>query len=324
MNSIATEARTSGASGPAESGRAGGDRFGPHRARRRPGRVDRRVASWWWVVPAVVLTVGIQYFGVAAGSVFAFTDWKGAGAFRFVGVDNFVAAFQSPATVQALWNTLFLALCFVVLTNVLGLALAVSLNRVLKTRYLMRVLIFMPVVLSPLAVAYIWKFIFQPNGPLNGLLRSLGLDSWAVAWLGDPSTAIWTIVVVVVWQNIGLTMVIYLAGLANVPPELEEAAAVDGASAWARFFRVVLPLLRPTVVIASALTLIQGLRIFDHVLALTGGGPFNATQTLATLVYKETFVNSEFGYGSALSLILTLLITVAAILQVTLLRQRED
>lgn len=292
----------------------------PREHKRRLGRV----ATWWWAVPAVVLTLAVQYFGVAAGSVFAFTDWEGIGPFTFIGFDNFAEAFQSPEALVALWNTLLLAVCFVVFTNVFGLALAVALNRLLKLRYFLRVLIFLPVVLSPLAVSYVWKFIFQPNGPLNGFLRAVGLDSWATAWLGDPATAIWTIAIVIVWQNIGLTMVIYLAGLANIAPELEEAAAVDGASGATRFWRIVFPLLRPTVVIASTLTLIQGLRVFDQVLALTGGGPFNATQTLATLVYKETFVNGQFGYGSALSLLLTVLITVAAVLQVALLRQKED
>lgn len=323
MSSLATkpngaEAARSVGSGT-RSDRAGLDR----RPRPNRGMPGRRVAVWWWAAPAVALTIGIQYFGVVAGSVFAFTDWRGIGSFNFIGIENFVTAFQSPETLQALWNTLFLAVLFVLLTNAIGLALAVALNRQLKLRHLLRVLIFLPVVLSPLAVAFVWKFIFQPNGPLNGFLGSMGLDG-TTAWLGDPDTAIWTIVVVVVWQNIGFTMVIYLAGLANVPPELEEASAVDGAGAGTRFWRIVFPLLRPTVVIASALTLIQGLRIFDQVLALTGGGPFNATQTLATLVYKETFVNGKFGYGSALSLVLTVLITIAAVLQVLVLRQRED
>ncbi|MET0829384.1 MAG: sugar ABC transporter permease [Microbacterium sp.] len=323
MSSLATKpnraeaARSAGSDN--RSGRAG-LRRGNSPTR---GRAGTRVASWWWAVPAVALTIGIQYFGVVAGSVFAFTDWRGIGPFNFVGLDNFVVAFQSPETLRALWNTLFLAVLFVLLTNAIGLGLAVALNRQLKLRHVLRVVIFLPVVLSPLAVAFVWKFIFQPNGPLNGFLRALGLDG-TTAWLGDPATAIWTIVVVIVWQNIGLTMVIYLAGLANVPPELEEASAVDGAGATTRFWRIVFPLLRPTVVIASALTLIQGLRVFDQVLALTGGGPFNATQTLATLVYKETFVNGKFGYGSALSLVLTMLITIAAVLQVVLLRQKED
>jgi raffinose/stachyose/melibiose transport system permease protein len=294
------------------------------RGNRSVTRRASRIVSWWWVVPAVVFTVGIQYYGVIAGSVYSLTDWNGVGPFHFVGFDNFAEAFTSPTTLQALWNTLLLAGVFVVLTNVLGLAMAIALNRVLKLRYLLRVLIFMPVVLSPLAVAFVWKFIFQPNGPLNGFLDAVGLGQLTTAWLGDPATAIWTIAAVVVWQNIGLTMVIYLAGLANVPPELEEAASVDGAGAVARFRRIVFPLLRPTVVIATALTLIQGLRIFDQVLALTGGGPYNATQTLATLVYKETFVNGKFGYGSALSVILTALIIVAAVVQVVLLRRKED
>lgn len=289
----------------------------------RRGRVGQ-VAVWWWALPAIVLTFGIQYLGVGAGSVYAFTDWSGIGGFDFIGFDNFVEIFSSPEAVRALGNTLLIAACFVIFTNIAGLALAVRLNRLLKSRYVLRVLVFMPVVLSPLAVAYVWKFIFQPNGPLNAFLRGVGLDEWATAWLGDPDTAIWTIVVVVVWQNIGLAMVIFLAGLANVPPELEEAAAVDGASGASRFFRIVLPLLRPTIVISSALALIQGLRVFDQVQALTGGGPYRATETLATLVYRETFVNGRFGYGAALSVILTILITVAAIVQVTLLRQRED
>lgn len=298
---------------------------GSARKARRPRKFHvGRVAVWWWAVPAIVLTFGIQYLGVGAGAVYAFTDWRGIGGFEFVGLDNFVEIFSSPESVRALGNTLLIAACFVIFTNVAGMALAVRLNRLLKSRYLLRVLLFMPVVLSPLAVAYIWKFIFQPNGPLNAFLRGVGLDDWATAWLGDPDTAIWTIVVVVVWQNIGLAMVIYLAGLANVPPEIEEAAAVDGASGASRFFRIVLPLLRPTIVISSALALIQGLRVFDQVQALTGGGPYKATETLATLVYKETFVNGKFGYGAALSVLLTILICVAAIIQVTLLRQKED
>ncbi|TDO47128.1 raffinose/stachyose/melibiose transport system permease protein [Kribbella sp. VKM Ac-2527] len=294
------------------------------KARRAGRRAGGSIAVWWWAVPAVVLTIGIQYLSVAAGSVYAFTNYRGFGKATFVGFDNFVKIFHSPATTRALWNTLLLAACFVIFTNVIGMALALALNRLLKLRYFLRVLIFLPVVLSPLAVAYVWKFIFQPNGPLNGMLRTVGLGDWATAWLGNPATAFSTIAVVVVWQNIGLAMVIYLAGLANVSPELEEAGAVDGAGPAARLFRIVLPLLRPTIVIASTLTLIQGLRVFDQVQALTAGGPYGATETLSTLVYKETFVNGKFGYGSALSLLLTVLIIAAALLQNAALRSRGD
>lgn len=122
-----------------------------------------------------------------------------------------------------------------ILSNILGLAFALGLNRGLKSRYVLRTLFFMPVVLSPLATSYIWKFIFDYNGPLNIALRGLGLGNVARAWIADPTWAIWTILIVLVWQNIGFAMVIYMAGLAAVPVEIEEAAAIDGANLWQRF-----------------------------------------------------------------------------------------
>jgi raffinose/stachyose/melibiose transport system permease protein len=143
------------------------------------------------------------------------------------------------------------------------------------------------------------------------------------AWLGDPQWALWTIWVVMVWQYSGLTMVIYLAGLQGIPDELLEAAAVDGASAWMRFRRVILPLLAPATTVCATLTLIFGLRVFEQVIALTNGGPVNASETLATQVYKQTFALGRFGYGAALALVLTGLIAVLGLAQLTLLRTRE-
>ncbi len=131
----------------------------------------------------------------------------------------------------------------------------------------------MPVVLSPLATSYIWKFIFDFNGPLNLVLRGIGLDSMARAWIADPTWAIWTILVVLVWQNIGFSMVIYMAGLAAVPVEIEEAAAIDGANLWQRFWHVTLPSIRPAVAIATTLGLVNGLRVFDQIMALTAAAP---------------------------------------------------
>jgi raffinose/stachyose/melibiose transport system permease protein len=195
---------------------------------------------------------------------------------------------------------------------------------VLRSRHLLRVLLFMPFVLSPLAVSYVWKFIYQPAGPLNSFLSAVGLDSLTRVWLGDASTAIMAIIIVMIWQNIGITMVIYLAGLANVPMELEEAAAVDGAGPIRRFRHVVLAMLRPAVSISTTLLLIQGLRVFDQVLALTNGGPFGASETMATLVYKYSFVKGQFGYGAALSVLLTILIVVISIMQNVAQRQKES
>jgi raffinose/stachyose/melibiose transport system permease protein len=279
-----------------------------------------RYGYWWWALPAVVMVVAIHYVATAGGAFYAFTNWTGIGDFDFVGLDNFRRIFDDPALLGSLKNTLVLAFAFLIATNVIGLLLALALNRTLKSRYLLRVLFFMPVVLSPLAVSYVWKFIFEFNGPLNDVVGWFGVEP--KLWLADPALAIWAILVVMAWQTTGMVMVIYLAGLATVPQEIEEAAALDGASTWRRFRYITVPSVRPSIAIASTLMLIQGLRVFDQVMALTAGGPNGATETLATAVYKQTFALSNFGFGAALALLLTLIILVFSVLQQAATRDR--
>jgi len=263
----------------------------------------------------------IHYIATAGGAFYAFTNWTGIGDFDFVGLDNFTRIFEDPALIGSLKNTLFLAFGFLVLTNVFGLMLALALNRTLKSRYLLRVLLFMPVVLSPLAVSYIWKFIFDFNGPMNSVIGWFGAEP--KVWLADPDLSLWAVLIVMAWQTTGMCMVIYLAGLATVSQEIEEAAALDGAGTWRRFRSITVPSIRPSIAIASTLMLVQGLRVFDQVMALTGGGPAGATETLATQVYKQTFALSNFGFGAALALLLTLVILVFSVLQQVATRDRS-
>jgi raffinose/stachyose/melibiose transport system permease protein len=279
---------------------------------------------WWWALPALVLMVVTIYLSTATGAFYAFTDWTGAGPFNFVGISNFTRVFQTEELLGALINTLILAFGFLVFTNIFGLLFALALNRTLKSRYVLRTLIFMPVVLSPVAVSFVWKFIFSFDGALNQFLASIGLKSWQHDWLASPKLALACVLIVMVWQNIGFVMVTYLAGLATVPPELEEAAALDGAGNWRRFRSVTLPLIQPSLAIATTLTLIQGLRVFDQVLALTGGGPSGATETLATEVYKETFTYNSFGSGAAMALLLCALILIFSIAQQYATRDRAQ
>ncbi len=279
---------------------------------------------WWWALPAVVLVVGVHYAATLTGGFFAFTDWTGLGRWNWVGFDNFARIFTDGKLTLAVWNTFLLAIGSVVLTNVVGILFALGINRTLKSRYILRTLLFMPVVLSPLAVAYVWKFIYQYDGPLNGFLGLIGLEAWQKTWLADPNWSIWAILVTIAWQSTGFTMVIYLAGLASVPQEVEEAAAIDGAGVWGRFWHVVLPSIRPSVAIATTLGIVQGLRIFDQIYALTGGGPAGATETLATQIYKQAFQLGQFGFGSALALVLTLVILGFAVLQQYLTRSPKD
>jgi raffinose/stachyose/melibiose transport system permease protein len=281
----------------------------------RPRRQLLGFGPWWWALPGILIVLAIHYVATSVGGFFAFTNWSGIGSFEFVGLDNFIKIFSDPSKVGALTNTLFLAFASVILTNVFGLLLALTLNRGLKSRFILRVVFFMPVVLSPLAVSFIWKFIFDYNGPINTVLVALAGPEQAKSWLADPNYAIWAVLIVITWQNTGFAMVIYLAGLASVPIEIEEAAALDGAGVFGRFRHVVLPAIRPAVAIATTLGLVNGLRIFDQIMGLTGGGPSGATETLATQVYKQSFALGNFGYGAALALILTIIILVFAVVQ---------
>ena len=210
----------------------------------------------------------------APATWYAFTDWDGISrSANWVGLDNFREILDDPASRGALENTVTLAFTFVITANVIGLCIALALHRTLKTRGLLRAVFFVPVVMSSLAVSYVWQFIFSFTGPLNRFLGAVGLESFQRAWTGDPTWALWTIFVVLVWQFVGLSMVMYLAGLEGIPEELDEASAVDGASTFRRFRKITLPLLAPAITVSVTLSTIYGLGVFDQVLAVTGGWP---------------------------------------------------
>jgi raffinose/stachyose/melibiose transport system permease protein len=293
------------------------------RLRAQLPRRRRRQVPWWWILPGLLVVLALQYAPVIAGSWYALTDFTGIGEATYIGFDNFSRIFDDPVAKDSILHTIELAVVFVVAVNVLGLSFALAIHRALKTRHFIRALLFAPVVLTPLATSYIWGFIFQTEGPLNSILGTVGLDSLQETWLGDPTWALWCICAVFIWQNTGIAVLIYLAGLQGIPEELDEAAMVDGASTWYRIRRVTLPLLAPAMTVNITLALIQGLRAFDQILALTNGGPLNATETLATQVWKQTFVNGRFGYGAALAVVLTVLVAAAAMVQLALLRANE-
>jgi raffinose/stachyose/melibiose transport system permease protein len=281
-------------------------------------------APLWWAIPGIVMMLLFHYGAFLAGSWYAFTDWNGLSRPDFVGLDNFRQILVSAESAAALWNTVWLTVCFVVLANVIGLSLAILLNKSLKSRHVLRTLFFAPVVMSPLAVAYVWKFIFSVRGPLNAGLTNAGLSDWAMVWLGDPRFALACVLVVMVWQFSGLCMAFYLAGLQSISADLDEAALIDGASDWRIFRTITFPLLAPAATVSVSITTVFGLRAFDQIMALTGGGPGYASETLATQIFKQTVVFGEFGYGAAFALVLTALVLVVTAIQLTILRAREN
>jgi raffinose/stachyose/melibiose transport system permease protein len=210
-----------------------------------------------------------------------------------------------------------------VIQNGIGLLLALGVNTIIRSRNVLRVFLFAPAVITPIVTAYLWRNLLGPDGAVNSLLGAVGLDSWRQNWLGDPDLALWSVVAVIVWQFAGYSMVIFLAGLQSIPQEIHEAAAIDGAGPVRRFWSVVRPLLAPALTINLMLSIIGGIKLFDQVYALTGGGPGHATDTLSTLIYKDAFTLGEFGYSIALAVVLTAVVALVSSGQYFLLSRNE-
>jgi raffinose/stachyose/melibiose transport system permease protein len=295
--------------------------------RSRGRRRFRRASSpaLWFAAPALAIYALIVIYPSLAGAVYAFTDWTGIGAAHWVGLDNFKTLFTDDQSFSSLVNTLKLTVVVVIVQNTIGLLLALGVHTLIKSRHLLRTVFFAPAILSPVVLAFLWKYMFNPapDAGLNALLGFLGLDFLQQNWLGDPSVALWAIAITVVWQFTGYSMVIFIAALQGIPRELEEAAALDGAGRFQRFRHVIFPLLAPAVTINLTLATIGSLKIFDQVFAITNGGPGYSTETLSTLIYKQAFVFGQYGYSTAVALVLTLLVASLALLQLRYLQSRE-
>jgi raffinose/stachyose/melibiose transport system permease protein len=300
----------------------GTETVGPlHRRRtRRAG-----APALWFAAPALAIYALIVIYPSLAGAYYAFTDWSGIGASKWVGLDNFKTLFSDDQSFGSLLNTIKLTVFIVLVQNTIGLLLALAVHTRIKSRNLLRVGFFAPAVLSPVVIAFLWKYMFNPapDAGLNALLGFFGLDFLQQNWLGDPGVALWAIGLTVVWQYAGYSMVIFLAALQGIPQELEEAAALDGAGRFQRFRHIVVPLIAPAITINLTLSTIGGLKLFDQVFAITGGGPGYSTETLSTLIYKQAFVFGAYGYSTAVALVLTLLVAGLALLQVRFLQRRE-
>lgn len=294
-------------------------------APRRRRHIPKTRISRLWALPALIPVALLRYIAVGFGAYYAFTNWNGLSVSAdFVGMDNFVRIFSDEVALRSIFNTLILAACAVLISNTLGMILANALNKDLKTRHFLRALFFAPFAITSLAVAYVWSFIFEYNGLLNQFLSAIGLGEWRRLWTADPETALWTILVVMVWQTTGLCMIIYLSGLQGIPEEINEASELDGAGVFKRFRYVTLPMLRPAIVVAVALPTIMSLRVFDQVIGLTNGGPAQVTETLVTQFYRQAFAFGNYGYGAAIALLLTVLIGIIAVAQVLLLRGKDE
>lgn len=258
------------------------------------------------------------------GFYYSFTDWNiNADTIKFNGLDNYRALFQEPRLVTAFSNTLIFAAVVTLMQNALGLGLALILNEALKLRNFLRMIFFLPYVISPIVIGYIFRAIYHPgHGIVNQFLNAAGLGFLAQDWLNDPKYALFSIIVTDLWRVVGFSMVIYLAGLQFIPKDLTESANIDGARYWERFRYIVFPLLAPSLTVNVLLSMINSMKIFEMVMVLTEGGPGYTTEVFYTYI-RTMFSTGEFGYATAVNLMLFLLVTVVGVPVLLAMKKRE-
>lgn len=291
---------------------------------RRPvrGRVPWPV--WLFLlVPAAVELAWVFWPGINSFYL-SLTKWNGLGAPTSVGLKNFTDLFGDEIFRQALGNNVIWAIGFGGLSVAGGLALAVALNRPRRGVSIYRSAIYLPMVFSLAVTGLFWRVLYQPDGTINATLGLIGLTSWQHQWLADPNTALYAVLIAAVWRQVGYVMVLYLAGLKGCDPLLDDAAAVDGTTPWQRFWYVVWPQLRGVNTVVFAVTVIDSLRTFDIVWAMTGGGPYHSSELLSTYMFAQGFTFLNLGYASAIAVVIFALAILFIITYLVRATRQED
>lgn len=277
-----------------------------------------------FTAPAVIMVLLAMYIPFVMSGYYSLTEWNGISRNPvFIGFENFKTIFSSgsPEFVNALLFTFKYAALFIVFSNVFALALAVALSRKFRLANFLRGMFFLPYIMSMTIVGFIWKFIFTQG--FEKLFEITGWSIWNYSWLGDGNLAFWSIVLVGVWQSLGFYIVLYVAGLQAIPTDVLEAASIDGANARQRFFRVILPLLGPSITTCMFMSLTNSLKVFDIILALTKGGPGGATYSATLDIYREAFQNNNYGLGSAKAIVFFVIVLILTQVVLKVFERRE-
>lgn len=236
------------------------------------------------------------------------TDWNGLTTPSFIGLENFERLFRDKVFVLSLINNLKWLLAFTTIPVVLGLGLAMALNQAIPGQKIFKMSFYMPMVLATVVSGLIWGWLYHPrSGLINFILETTHIVDKGPGWLSDRDIVLWSIIIVGIWRQVGYVMVLYLAGLKSISPQLIEAAHMDGAGYWRTFWSVILPLLTPITTIVMVISVIDSLRAFDLVSIMTRGGPANASSVLANFMYIESFNNYKMGYGAAIAVVMLFL-----------------
>lgn len=277
----------------------------------------------WFYVPAVILMLAFIAYPLFNAIYLSFFKWNGYSSSKdFIGVTNYISMFKDKVFLSSLRNTLIYGFLCTIFQQIIGLTLALFLNSKFKGRGIVRTVIYMPAMVSGLVMGYIMYFFFQyRGGVVNDILAFLGMEAYD--WLGNGTSAIGVIVFINTWQFVGISMVIYLAGIQGVSQSYIEAATVDGANSWQRFRYIILPLLVPALSSSVIYNLIGGLKLYDVIIALTDGGPAKKTHSLATYIANRYFDAERAGYAAAIGVFSFAMIMLISIIVNAYFRKKE-
>lgn len=301
------------------------------KVRYKMGKLERKntLIAYSFLAPNFIGFAVFTLVPVICAIALSLFEWNGGdiSKLKFVGLDNYATIFATKKVAEkgisyffnradlgiALKNTVYYTIVTVPLTIVCALALAMLLNKI-KGAVFFRTVFFFPYVSSMVAICVCWSFMLMKDGPINQMIMALGVN-FNKSWTADSGMAIWSIILVSVWRNMGYYMVLYLAALQGIPRELLEAATVDGASKWQQFLHVTLPQLKPTTFFVSVMMVISCFKIYDVVAIMTDGGPGRSTKMLVTYIYDEAFVKVRYGQASAISMVLLVIVLLVTIIQ---------
>lgn len=270
--------------------------------------------DYLFLIPAAVIYLSVIVLPVLYSLTISLFKWNGIGAMEYIGLQNYINLFANdPIFIQAMKNNLIWIVLSLAITMTVSLAFAVVLNKQFVGRTFFRGFFYFPAVIAPIAVAIIWRWMYNPSvGFVNELSRALNLD-FEQSWISSPQSSLYAIFFASLWQSTGQSMIFFLAGLQTVPRDILEAARIDGASNTSTFFRITCPVMKETFVIVIANLIVGAMKVFDIVQGLTGGGPNNATQMMSTYMYSQTFQYNNVGYGTAISILMVVFMLIVIV-----------
>lgn len=290
---------------------------------KRKRKKQQESSLWWMYLPALAAVCLFILYPFLNGIKISFTNWNGfSQTYDYIGFNQYTRMLKDPDTWLVVKNTLLYGVGSTILQNVIGLGYALLLNQSIRMRSFTRTVVYLPVIISPLIMGYIWYFFFAfQGGALNDLLVFFGLEK--INALGDPSINIWLIVFANTFQFVGIAMIIYLAGLQSISKDFYEAAQIDGASAFQQFKSITLPMLMPSITINIVINIIGGLKLFDVIISLTGGGPGYASQSMSTFMYDLYFNRQDAGYAATQGVFMAIIILILSLAALVYFKRKE-